>query len=347
MSDLAEVPSESAGAHAATPETSNTRARRFAVDRRNFVRFVLPVAVFLIALLVLPIVLSSFWVQVFTSVVTTTMIALGTTFLFGKVGLVSLCQLGLMSIGLWATLRLSFGTSLPFPVIALISGLITVFFGVIIGLPALRLSGVYLALVTLFAAGAINIIISKAKFPNGGHGFTGVAEGAKNELMRRPEIAQTNVTLFRYSVIVAAVLFLLTVAHLRSKPGRAWASIRQSEAAALAAGVNVTAYKIWAFALASFISGVAGATVGAHIRVASPLNYNSLENILVFVVVVLAGAASLWGAVIAGLLKEFIPQFFDKQIGISERWGLILFGIGVLANLVLTTRAARKKGVAL
>ena len=347
MSDHVEVPSGSAGAHVATVATPNTKARKFVLDRRSLVRFVLPVAVFLIALLVLPIVLSSFWVQVFTSVVTTSMIALGTTFLFGKVGLVSLCQLGLMSIGLWATLRLSFATTLPFPVIILISGLITMFFGVIIGLPALRLSGVYLALVTLFAAGAINIVISKAKFPNGGHGFTGVAEGAKNELMRRPEIAQTNVTYLRYAVVVAAIVFLLAVVHLRSRPGRAWASIRQSEAAALAAGVNVTAYKIWAFALASFISGVAGATLGAHIRVASPLNYSSLENILVFVVVVLAGAASLWGAVIAGLLKEFIPQFFDKQLGISERWGLILFGIGVLANLVLTTRAARKKGVAL
>ena len=64
-------------------------------------------------------------------------------------------------------------------------------------------------------------------------------------------------------MIVAAVMFLLALMHVRAKPGRAWAAIRQSEPAALAAGVNITLYKLWAFALASFMTGVAGGLLAA------------------------------------------------------------------------------------
>ena len=62
-------------------------------------------------------------------------------------------------------------------------------------------------------------------------------------------------------MIVAVLMFLLVLVHLRGRPGRAWAAIRQSEAAALAGGINTTLYKLWAFALASFITGVAGGLV--------------------------------------------------------------------------------------
>ena len=70
---------------------------------------------------------------------------------------------------------------------------------------------------------------------------------------------------YRYIVVVGAVMFLLALVHVSSKPGRAWASIRESEPAALAAGVNITLYKMWAFALASFITGVAGCLLAAQV----------------------------------------------------------------------------------
>ena len=66
-------------------------------------------------------------------------------------------------------------------------------------------------------------------------------------------------------VVVCALLFLLALVHFASKPGRAWAAIRESEPAALAAGVNITLYKLWAFALASFMTGVAGCLLAAQV----------------------------------------------------------------------------------
>ena len=146
------------------------------------------------------------------------------------------------------------------------------------------------------------------------------------------------------AALVAALLFALVWIHVRSKPGRAWASIRQSEASAEAAGINITVYKLWAFALASFVAGVAGSVSAGHLGSANPTTYNSVSNILLFAVVVISGAASLWGAVVAGALRDVLPQFFDKTLHISERWSYILFGVGVLASLMLSARAAHRKG---
>jgi len=238
-----------------------------------------------------------------------------------------------------------FATSLPYPVLLLVSGLVTLGIGVAIGLPALRLSGIYLALATLFAAQAVSIVLGNMQFPNGGDGFSGVATSiGDSKLARRPSFAHTDVAYLRFAVVVAALLFALVWIHVRSKPGRAWASIRQSEASAEAAGINITVYKLWAFALASFVAGVAGSVSAGHLGSANPTTYNSVSNILLFAVVVISGAASLWGAVVAGALRDVLPQFFDKTLHISERWSYILFGVGVLASLMLSARAAHRKG---
>src|SRR6185437_2987282 len=160
--------------------------------------------------------------------------------------------------------RLDFATSLPFPVVLLATGVITAAIGILIGLPALRVSGLYLALITLMLAGAITVVLTSTNFPNGGGGFLGYTDSSfGGNGIRRPSIASSDPAYYRYAVIVAAVMLVLTLLHVRSKPGRAWAAIRQSEPAALAAGVNVTFYKLWAFALSAFVTGVAGGLLGS------------------------------------------------------------------------------------
>ena len=111
--------------------------------------------------------------------------------------------------------------------------------GTLIGLPALRLRGLYLALITLMLAGAITVVLTTTNFPNGGHGFLGYNGTAVHiPAIRRPTIAESDPAYYRYAVVVAALMFLLVLAHIRTRPGRAWAAIRQSEPAALAAGIN-------------------------------------------------------------------------------------------------------------
>jgi branched-chain amino acid transport system permease protein len=298
------------------------------------VRAVVIVVLLAFVLVALPDLLSTYWLKVLTSVAIFSVVALGLGVLMGRVGLVSLGQIAILALGAWVAARLFYGTSLPFPLVLLASGLITMVLGTMIGLPALRVSGLYLALITLMLAGAITVVLAATDFPNGASGFLGHTDSTLGgTAIRRPSIAETDPAFFRYAVVVAALMFMLALWHVRSKAGRAWEAIRQSEPAALAAGVNMTLYKLWAFALASFVTGVAGGLLAADVGSLFNYSFPTRENIVLLAVVLMGGIYSLWGAVVAGLLYKYLPALLDS-------WGLpadlltILFGVGVLQVLL-------------
>lgn len=305
---------------------------------RSLVRPAVILGLLLLVLFAIPAVVSIYYVDAGTQVAIYAIVALGLNVLVGRVGLVSLGQAAVLAMGAWVAARLLFATSLPFEVVLLISGLITMVLGGLVGLPALRLSGMYLALITLMLAGAITVALATINFPNGGHGFSGY-NGSLLHLpaIRRPGIAQSDTAFYRYSVIFAALAFVLVLAHVRSRPGRAWAAIRQSESAALAAGINTTVYKMWAFALASFITGVAGALLAGANQFLYSISFQTQDSITILAVVLMGGIFSLWGAIIAGLLMQLLPALLNSW-GVSSDWLLILFGVGVLQ--VLTTAPA-------
>src|SRR5581483_3307549 len=123
----------------------------------------------------------------------------------------------------------------------------------------------------------------------------------------RPSIATSDPAFFRYSIIVAVLMFGLVLWHLRAKPGRAWAAIRQSEPAALTAGVNVTLYKMWALALTSFITGVAGGLLGSSQGKLYTFQFPTQNSVILFAVVLMGGIYTMWGAVIAAVLLWVVP----------------------------------------
>ena len=303
-------------------------------DTRTLVRPAVIAALLLFVVLALPSILSTYYVDAMIQVAIWSIVALGLGLLVGRVGLVSLGQAAVLALGAWVAARILFATSLPYPLVLLAAGLITMVLGTLVGLPALRLSGLYLALITLMLAGAITVVLATTNFPNGGHGFLGYNGSAVHiPQIRRPSIANTDTAFLRYSVIVAALMFLLVLAHVRTRPGRAWAAIRQSESAALAAGINTTLYKLWAFALASFVTGVAGGLLAGSSRYLYSYDFTTQESITLLAVVLMGGIFSLWGAIIAGLLLQRLPQLLNSW-GVSPDWLTILFGIGVLQVLL-------------
>ena len=307
-------------------------------DGQTLTRAGVIAAVLLFALLALPQLLSLYYIDAMTQVAVYSMVTLGLGVLVGRVGLVSLGQVAVLAIGAWTAARLLFATSQPYPVVLLEAGVITMAAGTLIGLPALRLRGLYLALITLMLAGAITVVLATVNFPNGGHGFLGY-NGSSVHIppIRRPSIAAGDPAYFRYCVVVAALMFGLAAVHIRTRPGRAWAAIRQSEPAALAAGINTTFYKLWAFALASFITGVAGGVLAGAVHYLYSIDFPTQDSITLLAVVLMGGAYSLWGAIIAALLLQLLPALLNNW-GVSADWLTILFGIGVLQ--VLTTAPA-------
>ena len=243
---------------------------------------------------IFPEALSLYWVDTFIQIAIYSVVALGLGLLVGRVGLYSLGQIAILALGSWTAARLDYATQLPFPIILLIAGVVAAVFGVIVGLPALRLSGLDLALITLMFAGAVTVVINTTNFPNGGHGFLGYTSSPfGNPPIRRPSIAGTDPAYLRYAIIVGLLMFLLVLWHVRSKPGRAWATIRQSEPAAVAAGVNVTFYKLWAFALAAFVTGVAGAVLAGSAPELYNTQFATQQSIEVLAVVLVGGPYNL------------------------------------------------------
>jgi branched-chain amino acid transport system permease protein len=305
------------------------------VRRATWVRVAVITPLFAFVLLAVPVILSLYFVDAMTQVVVYSIVALGLGVLVGRVGLYSLGQAAVLAIGAWTAARFLFATSLPYPVVLLAAGAITMVLGTVILLPALRLRGLYLALITLMLAGAITVALNTLNFPNGGHGFLGYnANLIHIPPIRRPSIAGSDPAYYRYAVVVATLMFLLVLWHVRTRPGRAWVAIRQSEPAAPAAGINTTLYKIWAWALASFVTGVAGGLLAGGDHYLYSIDFPTQESITLLAVVLMAGAYSLWGAIVAGLLLQLLPSLFQNW-GVSSDWITILFGIGVLQ--VLTT----------
>jgi branched-chain amino acid transport system permease protein len=304
-------------------------------ERGFYTRAVVIAVGVLLVIILLPEILNLYYVDAMTQVAVYSIVALGLGVLVGRVGLISLGQAAVLTIGAWVAARLLFATSLPYEVVLLAAGVITMALGTLVGLPALRMRGLYLALITLMLAGAITVVLASLNFPNGGHGFSGY-NGALLHIpsLRRPGIATTDPAFFRYSVIVAAIMFVLVLVHVRTKPGRAWAAIRQSEPAALAAGINTTLYKLWAFALASFVTGVAGGVLAGADGHLYASQFQTQDSITLLAVVLMGGAYSIWGAIVAGLLLQLLPAILN-DVGVSPDWLVILFGIGVLQ--VLTT----------
>jgi branched-chain amino acid transport system permease protein len=327
MSVAEQTGSTGSGAVAQRPPTSRIE--------RGTILHAAGIAVFVLLLFfVLPNITSNYWLQICTQVVVYSVVALGLAILVGRVGMVSLGQIALLAIGGWIGLRIGFATGLPFPILMLAAGVLTGLLGVIVGLPALRLSGLYLALITLMAAAAISIVLQQTNFPNGGGGFLGYdITGSGTAALRRPSIAMETTSFFRYTLIVGGLMFLLAWLHVRGKPGRAWAAIRQSQPAALAGGVNITLYKLWAFALAAFMTGVMGCLLAASGGGLTILQFPTQESISLLAAVFMGGVYGFSGAIVAGVFTKLFPALLDNW-NLPPDLLLILFGVGVMQVLL-------------
>ncbi len=289
-------------------------------------------AIAIAAVVVLPATSGGQWIKIFTSTACFTLAIAGIAFMYARLGMVNLAQIALMGLGGWVTLRLNHAFALPFELNVLLGGFVTMVFGAVLAIPALRMRGLYLALVTLMAAGALEIVFGTYGFPNGGEGFWGVQTSLADK-MRRPALAQSDAAYLRYVLVVVILGFLLIEAHRRTAPGRAWAMIRRSEAAAMAAGVNVTLYKTWAFAISGLLGGIAGGLLAGSLGLLDPGSFRAPESILLFALAVVGGARFWLGAVIGAALYRILPALLNDW-GLDADLSFVIFGAGLLHAVI-------------
>ncbi len=301
----------------------------------------LPLAVFgLLVLILVPLKWEKgLWLNVFTQAAIYSIASLGVGLLYGRLGMVSLLNFALFGVGGWVALRLSHTHTMPMLVCVLIGGLAAAVIGTLVGLPALRVRGLYLAMITLMAASAFYVIINVVGFPDGGSGFNGRGGVYSRSKMRRPAFAKADPAYFRLCVAIGVIGAVLVMINLAGRPGRAWAMIRRSQAAAYASGVNITRYKSWAFALAGFLSGIAGGLSAGLTGVLNTLDYFPSASMLLFALTLSAGAYNLSGAVITGVLAKVLPALF-KEWGVSADLANLIFGVLLMISLTSAPEGA-------
>jgi branched-chain amino acid transport system permease protein len=222
----------------------------------------------------------------------------------------------------------------PFFVTILAGGVGASAVGMIWGLPALRMRGLYLALVTLMLAGAFQTVITVTSFPVGGPGFLGQVGASGNEriMMARPEFASNDTAYFLFVAFVTLLAIFLVEAHRRAKPGRAWALIRKDEQMAMASGVRIVFYKAWAFALSGFLAGVAGAMMAGLFGQLDASAFAPTDSIVIFIGTLLGGTEFWLGPFLGGILTRFIPALLI-DFNVNAYVGLLFFGAALLLGL--------------
>jgi branched-chain amino acid transport system permease protein len=295
---------------------------------------ILPILItFGVIFLIGPSLLSAYWLNTFTTVACLTIVAGTVALLYGQLGMVSLAQFALSGVGGWVCLRLVHGFGWPFELCLILGALMAGLFGLLVGLPALRMRGLYLALLTLMVAAAFQVVVSVVGFPDGGAGFTGKVVAGQRKLIERPWIAHSDAAYFRYALVWLTASLALIEWQRATMPGRAWALIRKSEAAALAAGVSVVRYKAWAFAFAGCLAGLAGGLLAGLNGQLDDTGFPTSQSILAFALTAVGGSYQWVGTIFSGLLMRALPALLNDH-GVDGNLANAFYGFALLISLI-------------
>lgn len=217
----------------------------------------------------------------------------------GYLGQLALGHAGFMAVGAYASALFSIAINnmgMPATIQLLLSlivaGIITAIVGYLIGLPALRLKGDYLAIITLGFGEIIRVAINNFKFTGGAQGLTGI-----------PKIVNANNS-YWVTVIVLVVLYTLT----RSRHGRAMKSIMEDEIASEAVGIDTIKFKALGFTISAFFAGVGGGLYAQYTAFLDPSTFSFMKSVEILTIVILGGMGSLTGTVVASILLTFLPE---------------------------------------
>lgn len=284
----------------------------------------------LAVLVALPWFASPYLTGFFTTVLFTLVGVLGLNVLTGFTGLVSLGHVAFLVLGGYtyaiATVKLGLHPLLAFG----LSGVVPAVAGLVVGVPSLRLKGLYLAITTLaFAFIVYSLVLSGGDFTGGGRGI----------MVERPQVFGIDFASERalyWLCLGVALLTLMGVLNIRrSKLGRAFMAIRDNDLAAVSMGISLTAYKLLAFVISSFLTGISGALMVLFINFANVEGFPFLLSIEAVAILIVGGLGSVLGTVIGTIFIVSLPELSTQ----------ILSAISAATGMPLNTAALEVKGI--
>ena len=275
-------------------------------------------------------IIKSSTITTFGTILFYAIVAIGLNVLLGYSGLISLGTAGFMGLGAYMSAYLTEDMGLPFIVSLIISVAVPLIIGVLVGLVSLRISGMYLAIATL----AVSEILKKifVEFDSITGGFSGKNAGYPSlfglELNRD--------TTFIFIVVLLVIVMILTDNFINSSTGRALLTMRVSEAAAQAMGINLLKYKLTAFALATGYAALGGVIYVHFIRFSYPSNWNLLLSLQILAVIVIGGLRTISGPIVGSIIVFGVPDLILKQLPvIGSIDGLAYIFTGILIIVVI------------
>ena len=253
-------------------------------------------------------------------------LALGLNVVVGFTGLLNLGFVAYYAIGAYSfallntKLGMGFWSAMPFSV------LITVLGGFLFAIPAVRLRGDYLALVTLGFGEIVRITLNNwDSFTKGPNGIPGIAPPTLFH------ITLSSLSSFYYLVLFFVVIATVVMRRVQvSKIGRAWIAIREDEIATAAMGINNTMYKLYSVAFGAFWAGLAGCLFAAKMQFISPESFTFMESVLILCMVIVGGLGSIAGVIAGALILVFLPEVLREV----QLYRMLALGAGLVVLMI-------------
>ncbi len=257
------------------------------------------------------------------------LLALGLHVIVGYAGILNLGYAAFFAVGAYTYAIANLHFHIPFWGGVWVSAGVTAVFGMLLAFPALRLSGDYLAIVTLGAGEITRIVLNNLDQVTGGpNGLLGIDHPGFFFLKRDFGVQSKPYYFLIFGFILVVIFFLGRLEN--SRLGRAWRAIREDELAASAMGINLAWAKLTAFGIGGFIAGIAGCIFASKQGTISPDSFDFSVSVMVLAMVVLGGIGSISGAVLGALVLSVLPELLR---GLAD-YRMLIFGLAMITMML-------------
>lgn len=253
-------------------------------------------------------------------------VAIGLNFIYGYTGYISFAQAGFFGIGAYTSALLAVDHHVGFWVGLPVAGLVAAVFGILLGIPALKLTGHYLGMATIGFGIIVQMVLQN--WTSFTHGATGIGNIPGISFGKIGLANATQYYYFMLSVALLAILFSWCIEH--SNLGRSFKALREDEIAASTSGINLTFTKVFSFALSALFAGLAGSLYAHMSAYISPDTFSFDQSIVFFTMVLIGGTGTVAGPVVGAILLTFIPE----MLRFLQEYYMALFGIGIVLAML-------------
>ena len=280
---------------------------------------------------VLPLTLHEYYLSVANIVWIAVIGALGLNILVGYTGQVSIGHGAFMSVGAYTAANFANRLGSPWPVNLLAGGLMAALIGAIVGIPSLRIKGLYLAIATLAGQLIIEWTINHVTFISGG--VQASIEVARPKL--GPMVLSSQRDMYFFLLVFVVLAIVGTMNLMRSRVGRAFIAIRDQDIAAEIIGINIFRYKLLAFAISSFYAGVTGVLYTYFLGIANYEQFQIGVSIDYLAMIIIGGLGSILGSIFGAIFVTLLPIVIRISM---ENFGDLIFSRQIVLNLIPNLR---------